>query len=212
MINHSCKILLCFMYLLGNHLLLLEKHEEARELLQNALYYLLELSRIEERELFKTTLDFWSSFVYDLFKEMRDLPSSQLSPMMQLTYGNNFRGGSSGGAPDPAVLEKFPLRQHRYAEILSKLRLVIIENMARPEEVLVVENDEGEIVREFVKESDTIQLYKSMREVLVYLTHLNVVDTEQIMIENWLDKLMKVNGPGKISILYVGPLVRYLVP
>ncbi|EER36283.1 exportin-1 [Candida tropicalis MYA-3404] len=168
---------------LGNHLLLLEKHEEARELLQNALYYLLELSRIEERELFKTTLDFWSSFVYDLFKEMRDLPSSQLSPMMQLTYGNNFRGGSSGGAPDPAVLEKFPLRQHRYAEILSKLRLVIIENMARPEEVLVVENDEGEIVREFVKESDTIQLYKSMREVLVYLTHLNVVDTEQIMIE-----------------------------
>ena len=55
--------------------------------------------------------------------------------------------------------------------------------MARPEEVLIVENDEGEIVREFVKESDTIQLYKSMREVLVYLTHLNVIDTEQIMIE-----------------------------
>ena len=34
-----------------------------------------------------------------------------------------------------------------------------------------------------LKESDTIQLYKSMREVLVYLTHLNVIDTEQIMIE-----------------------------
>ena len=43
-----------------------------------------------------------------------------------------------------------------------------------------------------------------MREVLVYLTHLNVIDTEQIMIENWLDKLMKVNGHGKILILYVG--------
>lgn len=54
--------------------------------------------------------------------------------------------------------------------------------MVRPEEVLVVENDEGEIVREFVKESDTIQLYKSEREVLVYLTHLNVIDTEEIMI------------------------------
>lgn len=59
----------------------------------------------------------------------------------------------------------------------------MIESMVRPEEVLIVENDEGEIVREFVKESDTIQLYKSMREVLVYLTHLDVVDTEQIMSE-----------------------------
>ncbi|EMG48924.1 CRM1 Exportin-1 [Candida maltosa Xu316] len=169
---------------LANHLILLEKHEEAGELLQNALIYLLDLSRIEERELFKTCLDFWLTFVNDLFKEIKDLPAnSDLSPMMQLTYGNSLRPSTSGGAPDPTLLEKYPLRQHRYSQILSRLRLVIIENMARPEEVLIVENDEGEIVREFVKESDTIQLYKSMREVLVYLTHLNVVDTEQIMIE-----------------------------
>ena len=57
----------------------------------------------------------------------------------------------------------------------------MIEKMVRPEEVLIVENDEGEIVREFVKESDTIQLYKTSRECLVYLTHLDVVDTENIM-------------------------------
>ncbi|KAI6909870.1 Exportin-1, partial [Hortaea werneckii] len=36
---------------------------------------------------------------------------------------------------------------------------------------------------EFVKESDTIQLYKTTRECLVFLTHLDVVDTEQIMSE-----------------------------
>jgi exportin-1 len=46
-----------------------------------------------------------------------------------------------------------------------------------------VENDEGEIVREFLKESDTIVLYKEMREVLVYLTHLDVQDTETILLE-----------------------------
>jgi exportin-1 len=38
-----------------------------------------------------------------------------------------------------------------------------------------------------MKESDTIVLYKSMREVLVYLTHLDVSDTETIM----TDKLSK---------------------
>jgi exportin-1 len=34
-----------------------------------------------------------------------------------------------------------------------------------------------------VKESDTIQLYKATRECLVYLTHLDVLDTETIMSE-----------------------------
>src|SRR5260370_21120035 len=50
-------------------------------------------------------------------------------------------------------------------------------------QVLIVENEEGEIVREFMKESDTIVLYKSMRELLVYLTHLDVTDTENILTE-----------------------------
>jgi hypothetical protein len=49
--------------------------------------------------------------------------------------------------------------------------------------VLIVENEEGEIVREFMKESDTIVLYKQMRELLVYLTHLDVQDTETILTE-----------------------------
>ena len=42
-------------------------------------------------------------------------------------------------------------------------------------------------MREFMKESDTIVLYKSMRELLVYLTHLDVLDTETIL----SDKLAK---------------------
>lgn len=45
--------------------------------------------------------------------------------------------------------------------------------MARPEEVLVVENEHGEVVREFMKDTDSLNLYKSMREILVYLTHLD---------------------------------------
>lgn len=170
---------------LSNNLILLEQIDDCKDLLDNALYYLIQLSSIEERELFKTCLDYWSQFVRELYEEIQNLPRNELSPLMQLNYsrGGSSNGIASSGAPDPSVLAKFPLRQHRYSSILSKLRLVIIENMVRPEEVLIVENDEGEIVREFVKESDTIQLYKSMRECLVFLTHLDVVDTEQIMIE-----------------------------
>ncbi|ODV68432.1 hypothetical protein HYPBUDRAFT_238123 [Hyphopichia burtonii NRRL Y-1933] len=167
---------------LSNHLIPLEKNENLRDLLLTSLNYLIQLSRIDERELFKTCLDYWNIFVSGLFEEIQKLPQNELSPMLQLTYSSSI-GRSISGAPDPAQLAKFPLRAHLYSSILSKLRLIIIENMARPEEVLIVENDEGEIVREFVKESDTIQLYKSLREVLVYLTHLDVIDTQQIMNE-----------------------------
>ena len=110
---------------------------------------------------------------------MQQLPVADMNSLGGLGVGP----GSGGGAPNPALLMNYPLRKHKYTEILSNLRVVMIEKMVRPEEVLVVENDEGEIVREFVKESDTVQLYKTIRECLVYLTHLDVVDTENIMTE-----------------------------
>ena len=43
---------------------------------------------------------------------------------------------------------------------------MMICRMAKPEEVLVVENDQGEVVREFMKDTDSINLYKNMRETL----------------------------------------------
>lgn len=47
----------------------------------------------------------------------------------------------------------------------------MISRMAKPEEVLIVENDQGEVVRELIKDTDSITLYKTMRETLgVYVT------------------------------------------
>lgn len=119
----------------------------------------------------------------ELYEEMQQLPITDINPLVSM----GVSGLSNGGAPHPSTLASYPLRKHKYQEVLSNLRTVMIEKMVRPEEVLIVENDEGEIVREFVKESDTIQLYKTTRECLVYLTHLDVVDTENIM----ADKLSK---------------------
>lgn len=67
----------------------------------------------------------------------------------------------------------------------------MISKMAKPEEVLVVENENGEVVREFMRDTDSINLYKNMRETLVYLTHLDYADTERIMTEKLLNQ---VNG------------------
>lgn len=49
----------------------------------------------------------------------------------------------------------------------------MISRMARPEEVLVVENERGEVVREFMKDTDAINLYKNMRETLGKINHVH---------------------------------------
>lgn len=150
-----------------------------RDYLTHAHFYLIRISQIDDREVFKICLEYWTRLVQELYEEMQQLPITDINPLVSM----GVSGLSNGGAPHPSTLANYPLRKHKYEEVLSSLRTVMIEKMVRPEEVLIVENDEGEIVREFVKESDTIQLYKTIRECLVYLTHLDVVDTENIMIE-----------------------------
>ncbi|ORY64411.1 CRM1 C terminal-domain-containing protein [Pseudomassariella vexata] len=161
----------------GQHVNLIENLPN-RDFLTHGHFYLIRISQIDDREIFKITLDYWLKLVQELYEEMQTAPMQDMNPLMSL-------GGpaSSTGAPNPSILSNIPLRMHKFKEVMSNLRVVMIEKMVRPEEVLIVENDEGEIVREFVKESDTVQLYKTIRECLVYLTHLDVVDTEQIMTE-----------------------------
>ncbi|KAJ7498254.1 CRM1 C terminal-domain-containing protein [Mycena galericulata] len=160
---------------LSVHLRALEG-ESNRDALLNAHLYLVKISQVEEREVFKICLEYWSKLVAELYDEVQASPVGESGLLMGLNLG-----GGSGS------LAGIPLRKDIYATILSNLRLVIIGRMVKPEEVLIVENEEGEIVREFMKESDTIVLYKSMRVVLVYLTHLDVADTEAIL----TDKLAK---------------------
>ena len=91
----------------------------------------------------------------------------------------------------------------------------MISRMAKPEEVLVVENEQGEVVREFMRDTDSINMYKNMRETLVYLTHLDYADTERIMTEklanqvgmSWcflysLEWVFVVLLPGDLFILF----------
>ena len=129
--------------------------------------YLIKVSEVRDREVFKVALEYWTKLVAELYDDLSSAP--RMDAALNLSGFGNVRQAGQGR------------RVQIYTEILSLLRVVMIEAMVRPEEVLIVENDEGEIVRETLKESDTIMLYKSMREVLVYLTHLDSDDTERIM-------------------------------
>ncbi|XP_046918436.2 exportin-1 emb [Dermatophagoides farinae] len=132
--------------------------EAMRKQLLMAVMYLIVISQVEDVEVFKICLEYWGSLTEQLYKEC---------PLDDRVVASST----------------IPMRRLIYEEMLSKLRYIMIGRMAKPEEVLVVENEQGEVVREFMKDTDSIQLYNNMRETLVYLTHLNSQDTENIMNE-----------------------------
>ncbi|KAG5219590.1 Exportin [Salix suchowensis] len=129
---------------LSTHLRAVET-ESNRDVLLNAHLYMVKISQVDEREIFKICLEYWLKLVTELYDEIQSLPIGESGLLMGLSLG-------PAGAQECST-------------------------------VLIVENEEGEIVREFMKESDTIVLYKSMRELLVFLTHLDVADTEAMMTE-----------------------------
>lgn len=155
---------------LKSHGSLLEVPEH-QEVLAAALNGLVLISEVDEVEIFKICLEYWNTLSSELYRENPFVHGSALLSVSATVSNSN--------------------RRNLYNAVLSRLRYIMIARMAKPEEVLVVENDQGEVVREFMKDTDSIQLYKNMRETLVYLTHLDCEDTERIMTEKLMNQ---VNG------------------
>ena len=112
--------------------------------------------------MFKVCLDYWNHLVCDLFQSECSL--DQPPP----TFGFQHLGATMPTSG----------RKQLYAMPMSRLRLLMISRMAKPEEVIVVEDENGNIVREVLKDSDVLAQYKQMRETLVYLSHLDHADTQ----------------------------------
>jgi len=60
----------------------------------------------------------------------------------------------------------------------------MISRMAKPEEVLIVQNDQGEVVREFMKDTDSINLHRNMRETLGMPVTLSILSYSQLINES----------------------------
>ena len=151
----------------SRHLLLLERSLDTNVIIR-VHFYLLKITLINDTEIFKICLEHWQKLVAELFREL---------PYASLEAAPLFIGH----------LTQTDSRYLKYLGVLSGLREIMIERMVKPEEVLIVEDENGEIIRERVRGTETLELYKCLREVLVYLTHLDCLDIERII----SDKLSK---------------------
>ncbi|KFK25927.1 hypothetical protein AALP_AA8G181300 [Arabis alpina] len=158
------------------HIRVLESAPELVALLLAGLEYLINISYVDDTEVFKVCLDYWNSLVLELFDAHHnsDNPALSVSLMgLQMPFISGMVDGLGS-----QVMQ----RRQLYSNPMSKLRGLMINRMAKPEEVLIVEDENGNIVRETMKDNDVLVQYKIMRETLIYLSHLDHDDTEKQML------------------------------
>jgi exportin-1 len=156
-----------------SHLKLMET-PESQQSLMTGLVYLVRVSEVRETEIFRICLETWHMLSEDLYKADHD-NHARFGDSSVLQLNGNATTGAS--------------RKYLYAPVLTGVRQVMIASMAKPEEVLIVEDENGDIVRETTKDTDVIAQYKTMRDTLVYLTHLNCEDTESIMLHKLTEQV-----------------------
>jgi exportin-1 len=155
---------------LKSHISLVEIESDAtRAALGQTISILLRISRVDDVDVFKICLEYWNILVTDLYQTQRAWIAQHGSRLMGMTPG--LIGGTtpgltpvSGGLLSGLSSNSNAPRLTMYLKSLAELRFVMIGKMAKPEEVLIVEDDNGEIVRAPMKDTDAITLYKSMRE------------------------------------------------
>lgn len=109
---------------LSSHVRVLES-DEHRDVLLNAHLYMVKISQVDEREIFKICLEYWLKLVSELYDEMSSTPVGESGMLMHLNLGTSTSQVLTGGS----------IRKNIYSDVLSNLRLVVVERMVKPEEV-----------------------------------------------------------------------------
>lgn len=106
------------------------EHEALRLGLEN----LINISYVDDREVLKTCLDYWNVFVADVYTTQCQASIAATSGLVDAAAAAGD-GGFSFGSPAAAngVATQGLARKQLFSGILSKLRALMINRMAKPE-------------------------------------------------------------------------------
>ena len=120
---------------------------ENLEQIQVVLQWLLELMNVDDYDILQTCCNFW-------------LVISRRCHQEQKTNQNQ----------QTALTEI-------YAPALPHVRRSLIEKMQRPDDIIIVEDETGNLIREHRRNTQTLMIYSLMKECLVLLTSIDPDDT-----------------------------------
>jgi hypothetical protein len=92
------------------------------------------------------------------------------------TYYDNFGGMNFGN-----LLNNSFLHTQVYPVVLEPIREIMINLMAKPKEVLVVMDENGDAVEEHFDDTETISIYETMRETLIFLTNIDTPAMDRVI-------------------------------
>ncbi|XP_062073795.1 protein EXPORTIN 1A-like [Humulus lupulus] len=131
-----------------SHIRVLETPGENIAALLMGVEYLTKISYVDDTEVFKVCLDFWNSFVLELFEAHHNLDNPAVTTNMMGLQMPLLPGMVDG------LGSQLMQRRQLYAEPMSKLRMLMISRMAKPED------ENGNIFRETMKDNDVLVQYK----------------------------------------------------
>lgn len=163
--------------------------------------FLSHIARVDDDVTFKVCLEHWHGLSEDLYKSLNAFKAPAVlrlgTGLMSVGALAAHTGGASNSASTVVGLNssgytagerssaagvKPEQRQQWYAPVLHDVRDVMVSKMARPKEMKIAVNEDGQVVKP-PEDTSARALYQTMRETLVFLTHLNYEDTESIMLE-----------------------------
>ena len=77
-------------------------------------------------------------------------------------------------------------------KLFLDLRILLICRMIKPEEVLIRENENGQIVNEKVYDTESSEIYKKSKKIILFLANIDQETTQKII----LKKLTRLTIPG----------------
>eukprot|EP00928_Gymnodinium_smaydae_P005220 TRINITY_DN11793_c0_g1_i1.p1 TRINITY_DN11793_c0_g1~~TRINITY_DN11793_c0_g1_i1.p1 ORF type:complete len:1119 (-),score=265.17 TRINITY_DN11793_c0_g1_i1:143-3499(-) len=169
--------------------------EAQQHYMLEALRFLARVSMGPNEETFKICVEFWQTFCARTFLELQQRRGQQNAPASSPL----LLDGSGGAAAAAQAVAESTAKLQRYQPILTEVSNVLISKMAKPPEVTIKENEEGHIVRAEEEDTDEIALYKMMREALIYLTHLNTEDMQNIMLRRLTQECLVQDSTARWS-------------
>lgn len=129
---------------------------ESRDMMNTkvGLGYLIQLSRINNSNVFSAAFEMWNRFVFELYSEF----------------------------PFASQDSTRRLRRSNYTGILNQLMGALVDKMPRPEEVFIVVDEYNEVVRKKMTDTDQIEFYRKMRGCLYHLAFLIEDDMKKYFI------------------------------
>jgi exportin-1 len=139
--------------------------------------YICQINQIPNEEIFRACAEFWNWFCFKVcfLKEKNIDPETISFTLLKDTSMNDYI----------AYTSQLFLYQYLYFKVLEKVRQILICRMTKPVEVKIsVDSETGEIVVEGITNTTFQTLYETLKECLIYLTHLDPVATNNFMLES----------------------------